>query len=130
MMSLAKLRDTQGAREDRIRVLVADNTRIHTQLLADAIARDRGLDVTGADSDSNGGIAAAAAHKTDVLLISSNLDEESHRVFEVLQELRASHPQIRAVMLLDSSKRDFILHAFRAGGRGIFSCRDSVDSLC
>jgi DNA-binding NarL/FixJ family response regulator len=130
MMSLEKLMDTQGARVDKIRVLVADNTRIHTQLLADAIARDRGLNVTGADSDSNGVIAAAAAHKTDVLLISSNLDEESHRVFEVLRELRASHPQIRAVMLLDSSKRDFILHAFRAGARGIFSRHDSVDSLC
>ena len=67
--------DTQGAREDRIRVF--RTIQIHTQLLADALARDRGLDVTGADSDSNGVIAAAAAHKTDVLLISSNLDEES-----------------------------------------------------
>jgi two-component system nitrate/nitrite response regulator NarL len=130
MMSLEKLMDTQNAREDRIRVLVADNTRIHTQLLADALARDRGLEVSSADSDSSGVIAAAAAHKTDVLLISSNLDEESHRVFEVLRELRASHPQIRAVMLLDSSKRDFILQAFRAGARGIFSRHDSVDSLC
>jgi two-component system nitrate/nitrite response regulator NarL len=129
-MSLEKLMDTQSARENRIRVLVADNTRIHTQLLADALARDRGLDVSSADSDSTGVIAAAAAHKTDVLLISSNLDEESHRVFEVLRELRAAHPQIRAVMLLDSSKRDFILQSFRAGARGIFSRHDSVDSLC
>jgi two-component system nitrate/nitrite response regulator NarL len=130
MMSLEKLMDTHGAREDRVRVLVADNTRIHTQLLADALARDRGLDVSSADSDSSGVIAAAAAHKTEVLLISSNLDEESQRVFEVLRELRASYPHIRAVMLLDSSKRDFILHAFRAGARGIFSRHDSVDSLC
>ena len=45
MMSLEKLMDTQRARENRIRVLVADNTRIHTQLLADALTRDRGLDV-------------------------------------------------------------------------------------
>src|SRR5580692_5901746 len=130
MMSLEKLMDTHGAREDRVRVLVADNTRIHTQLLADALARDRGLEVSSADSDSSGVIAAAVAHKTDVLLISSNLDEEPHRAFEVLRELRASHPQIRAVVLLDSSKRDFILHAFRAGARGIFSRHDSVESLC
>jgi DNA-binding NarL/FixJ family response regulator len=130
MISLENLMDTQNAREERIRVLVVDNTRIHTQLLADALSRDRGLDVNSGDSDSHSLIAAAVAHKTDVLLISSNLDEEPHRAFEVLRELRASHPQIRAVVLLDSSKRDFILHAFRAGARGIFSRHDSVESLC
>jgi two-component system nitrate/nitrite response regulator NarL len=122
--------DAQYAREERIRVLVADDTRIHTQLLADALKRDHGLDVISADSDSHGLIAAAAAHKSDVLLISSNLDEEPHRAFEVLRELRASHPQIRAVMLLDSSKRETILHAFRTGARGIFSRHESVESLC
>jgi two-component system nitrate/nitrite response regulator NarL len=130
MVSLEKLMETQRTRDQRIRVLVADNTRIHTQLLSDALKRDHGLDVISADSDSHSLIAAAAAHKADVLLLSSNLDEEPLRAFEVLRELRASHPQIRAVMLLDSSKREPILHAFRAGARGIFSRHESVDSLC
>jgi two-component system nitrate/nitrite response regulator NarL len=122
--------ESQTAREDRIRIVVADNTRIHTQLLADALKRDHGLDVISADSDSRSLIATAAAHKADVLLISSHLDEEPHRAFEVLRELRASHPRIRAVMLMDSSKRELILHAFRVGARGIFSRHESVDSLC
>ena len=81
--------ETQRAREDRIRVLVADNTRIHTQLLSDALKRDHGLDVVSADSDSQGLLAAAITHGTDVLVMSSNLDEEPHRAFEVLRELRA-----------------------------------------
>jgi two-component system nitrate/nitrite response regulator NarL len=122
--------ETQRAREDRIRVLVADNTRIHTQLLADALKRDHALDVISADCDSHGLVAAAAAHRANILLISSNLDEEPQRAFEVVRELRASHPQIRAVILLDSSKREVILQAFRAGARGIFSRHDSVESLC
>jgi DNA-binding NarL/FixJ family response regulator len=130
MASLEKLMETQGAREERIRVLVANNTRIHTQLLADALKRDHGLDVISADSDSHGLIATAIAHKADVLVVSSNLDEEPYRAFEVLRELRASHPRIRVVMLMDSSKREFILHAFRAGARGIFSRHESVESLC
>jgi DNA-binding NarL/FixJ family response regulator len=129
-MSLEKLMDTQLAREDRIRVLVADNTRIHTQLLADALKRDHGLDVISSDSDSHGLIATAVAHKAEVLVISSKLDDEAHRAFELLRELRASHPHIRAVLLMDSSKREFILHAFRAGARGIFSRHESVESLC
>ena len=122
--------ESQRARDEKIRVMVADNTRIHTQLLADALKRDHALDVISADSDSRGLIAAAAAHKVDVLLISSNLDEEPLRAFEILKELRGSHPQIRPVMLLDSSKREVILQAFRAGARGIFSRHESVDSLC
>jgi len=121
---------TQSVRRDRIRVLVADSTRIHTQLLADALKRDHELDVISADSDSHGVIATAAAHKADVLLISSKLDEQSHRAFEVLREIRVSHPRIRAVMLMDSSKREFILQAFRAGARGIFSRHESIESLC
>jgi DNA-binding NarL/FixJ family response regulator len=121
---------TQRVNGDRIRILVADNTRIHTQLLADALRRDQELDVIIADSDSHGLVATAAEHKADVLLISSNLDEEPHRAFEVLRKLRASHAQIRAVMLMDSSKRELILQAFRAGARGIFSRHESVESLC
>src|SRR6202049_1162343 len=122
--------ETQSAGTGKIRVLVADNTQIHTQLLADALKREQELDVISADSDSHALIATAAAHKADVVLVSSNLDDEPHRAFELLRELRASHPKIRAVMLMDSSKRELILHAFRAGARGIFSRHDSIESLC
>jgi DNA-binding NarL/FixJ family response regulator len=122
--------ESQRARGDRIRVLVADNSRIHTQLLADALKKDHELEVISEGSDPASLIATAAAHKVDVLLISSHLDAEPHRAFEVLRELRASHPRIRAVVLMDSSKREFILQAFRAGARGIFSRHESVESLC
>jgi len=122
--------ETQRTGKSQIRVLVADNTQIHTQLLADALKRESGLDVISADCDSTSLAATAASHRIDVLLLSSSLDEQPHRAFEVLRELRASHPQIRAVMLLDSSKREVILHAFRAGARGIFSRHESMESLC
>ena len=87
------------------------------------------MDVISADSDSHGLIATAASHKADVLLVSSNLDEEPNCAFEVLRKLRLSHPQIRAVMLMDSSKRELILQAFRAGARGIFSRHEPMESL-
>jgi two-component system, NarL family, nitrate/nitrite response regulator NarL len=116
--------------EEIIRILVADSTRIHTQLLADALRRDRGLEVFSASSDSGGVLEAAGAHHFDVVVISSNLDEEPARGFEVLRELRASYPQLRAVMLLDSSKQETILEAFRAGARGIFSRDECAETLC
>jgi DNA-binding NarL/FixJ family response regulator len=120
----------EGSGEETIRVLVADDTRIHTQLLADALRRDRYLEVISSPSHSRDLIEAASLHHFDVLVISSNLDEEPVRGFEVLRELRATRADLRAIMLLDSSKRESILQAFRSGARGIFSRHDSVETLC
>jgi DNA-binding NarL/FixJ family response regulator len=66
---------------------------------------------------------------SDVLVISSNLDEKPGRGFEILRGLRALHPDLRAVMLLDTSQGEMILEAFRAGARGIFSKNDSIETL-
>jgi two-component system nitrate/nitrite response regulator NarL len=112
-----------------IRVLVADDTRIHTQLLADALRRDGALEVISSDSDSQALIARADLPNIDVLLLGSSLDEQPARGFEVLREVRALHPNVRAVMLLDSSKPETILEAFRAGARGVFSRQESVETL-
>jgi len=112
-----------------IRVFVADNSPINTQLLADALKRDVDLEVIRSVSDSSGLIAEIMASDVDVLVISSNLDEQPGRGFEILHELRSSFPGLRAVVLLDSSKRELIVDAFRVGARGIFSRQSSVEML-
>ena len=112
-----------------IRVLVADDTRIHTQLLADALRRDLQLEVISPPAQSRDLVAAVKLHRVHVVVLSSNLDEEPLRGFELLRELRASNPDILAIMLLDSSKKETVLQAFRAGARGIFSRHDSVETL-
>src|SRR5205823_4710894 len=84
----------------------ADDTRIHTQLLGDALRRDPQLEVINPPSRSRDLIEAVKLHQIDVVVVSSNLDEEPLRGFELLRELRASNPDIFAIMLLDSSKRE------------------------
>ena len=119
----------RSAGEAAIRVLVADNTLIYSQLLADALKRDTGLDVISSSWDSRGLIETVNTRPLDVLIISSHLDEEPLRGFETLRELRLLQPALRAVMLLDSSKRETILEAFQAGARGIFTRNQPVDIL-
>lgn len=109
-----------------IRVLVADDTRLHTQLLADALRRDGALEVISSDSQEL--ISRSDLDNIDVLLLSSELNEQAGG-FEVLREIHTSHPNIRAVMLLDSSKPESILQAFRAGARGVLSRQDSIEAL-
>jgi DNA-binding NarL/FixJ family response regulator len=110
-------------------VLVSDDTRVHTELLADALKRDGGLQVTSTSGGSESLTTRFNPHEIDVLLIDANLDQCPGRGFEVLRGLRASHAQLRAVMLLDDSKGEMILEAFRAGAQGIFSKNDSIETL-
>jgi two-component system nitrate/nitrite response regulator NarL len=123
------MQSTHNSGEETIRVLVADDTRIHTQLLTDALRRDRQLEVVSPPALSRDLVETVKLHKVGVVVLSSNLDEEPLRGFELLRELRAFDPGIPAIMLLDSSKKETVLQAFRAGARGIFSRHDSVEIL-
>jgi DNA-binding NarL/FixJ family response regulator len=113
----------------RIRVLVCDNSRVHTQLLADILKRDDRLQVTTSESGAEGLITRPNFGDVDVLVIGSTLDEQPGRGFEVLRNLRIVSPEIRAVIMLDSSKGSMVLDAFRAGARGVFGTHESVNTL-
>lgn len=112
------------------RVLVVDNSLIHTQLLAHALRQGPALEVFTSYSDARSVIEAGLAPNLDVLVISSNLDEKVNHGCEVLRELHTLRPGLRSVVLLDSSKKEVILEAFRAGAQGVFSRVGSVETLC
>src|ERR1700690_1546334 len=115
---------------DFVSIAVADSTRIHTQLLADALRNDRGLQVVFAASTSQELLAAVTRVPIDVAVISHNLDNQPGQGAQVLREMRALRPQIKGVILLDSSKPQDVLECFRAGARGIFSKQERLESLC
>jgi two-component system, NarL family, nitrate/nitrite response regulator NarL len=112
-----------------IRLLVADGSCIHTQLLVEALQRDPELVVQAFELDSKNLIGLVRNQNIDVLVMSSTLDEEPGSGFERLRELRSSLPRIKVVMLLDSSSDDTILNAFRAGARGVISRTEPVRAL-
>ena len=115
---------------DFVSIVVADGTRIHTQLLADALRNDHGLQVVAAASNSAELLAAITRVPIDVAVISHNLDDQPGCGTQVLREMRALRPQIKGVILLDSSKPEEVLECFRAGARGIFSKQEGLESLC
>jgi len=115
---------------DFVSIVVADGTRIHTQLLADALRNDRGLQVVAAASNSEELMAAITRVPIDVAVISHNLDNQPGHGTQVLREMRTLRPQIKGVILLDSSKSAEVLECFRAGARGIFSKEERLEILC
>ena len=117
-------------KNERVRVLVAGNSRMHTQLLSDALQRDPGLHVIGWDCSPSSLISTVLDQRVDVIAISSTLDGETAQGLEVVRELRNVSPETKAVVLLDSQQDKDVIAALRAGARGIFSRDSSVDLFC
>jgi two-component system, NarL family, nitrate/nitrite response regulator NarL len=104
-----------------IRVFVADSSPISGQLLADAIARDAGIDILGFSSDPTEVSRIILVSDLDILVVSARMQEDAKRGMDLLKRLRAERPALKAVVLLDSSKPEVVVEAFRSGASGIFS---------
>ena len=101
-----------------IRVIVVDNSAIHSELLSEAIGRDRHFMVVGSTTSSAEVRQLVRQIVPDILLISSSLDDNPVGGLDVLAEFRALHPGLKSVVLLESPKREIIIEAFRLGGTG------------
>jgi DNA-binding NarL/FixJ family response regulator len=124
------VKSISGREVNKIRVLLADDSRIHTQLLSDALRQGLSLEVVNWDWDPSGLIPTALAQNVDILAISSVLHGHAADTFKVVQELRAVIPRTKVVVLLDSQKDEDVVNAFRAGARGIFNRESSVEMFC
>lgn len=111
-----------------LRVIVVDSSEMHSQLLADGIERIGQLRAFSVPTPTDA-FEAASQGQIDVAVISSTLDEPG-RGFEIVRNFRSLHPDLPVVMLLESSKRDIVVQAFRAGARGVLGRRASVADLC
>ncbi len=111
-----------------IKVLVSDNTAMGAELLARTLKRDRRFQVVGAISSPDEVPATVRALQPDVVILSL-LGNGSQVRFKIARELRASLPSLRVVIILDSSERELVVGAFRAGAKGVLCRNTSVKSL-
>jgi two-component system nitrate/nitrite response regulator NarL len=114
------LRRAQGPRRS-VDVLIVDATAMACELLASALTRTSQMKVVGWEVDCAAALATVTRVKTDVALISSNLQDGPGKGLSLASELRSRHPEIRSVILLDSADRQSTVDAFRAGARGVLS---------
>src|SRR5205085_8236665 len=109
----------------RVRVCIADATRMSTQSTAAALKRYcKKLDIHSFAGSSSEVFLELKNSRPDVAVISAQLEDGRLAGFKVVHQLLASNLKIPSVMLLDSDERDLVVDAFRAGARGIF-CRGS-----
>jgi DNA-binding NarL/FixJ family response regulator len=126
---MARKADPQR-RSSRIRLLVADQNLMNCQLLVGALRRCRNIEVVARATNAEQILAEAKASHPGVALIGANLQEGVLTGFGAVRKLRIAHPEVRAVLLLDSADHASVIDAFRAGAKGIFSRDDSLSALC
>jgi len=115
--------------EDRISVLVVTADNMTSELLKNAFAHGRkGFTVETLTGSSQKIIGELGAHKADVVLISEELQDGPEAGIKVLQKTRDTQGT-SSIMLLQSSKPERVVNAFRDGARGVFYRTHSLKSL-
>ena len=114
---------------DAIRVLVATNSCIQSQLLGEALDRDPGLRVAGAATSSKEFLEIAVRTNPNVVIISTHLDDDPNGGMVTLRKFHEAYPRTPAIIMVDSPKSTIVVDAFRAGARGIFSEHESLETL-
>ncbi|MBV9622908.1 MAG: response regulator transcription factor [Acidobacteria bacterium] len=113
-----------------IRVLVAESSPISSQLLAEAIGRDPRIEVLAFSSNPVEIAGTIRKECPDILLISARLeDDETLTGLKILEQLRAEQIATKAVVLVDSSRPDVVVNAFRSGASGVFSRNAPLEML-
>ena len=115
--------------KERISVLVVTADNMTSELLRNAFAHGRkGFTVQTLTGSSQKIIGQLGSHKADVTLISEELQDGPEAGIKVLQKTRESNGT-SAIMLLQSSKPERVVNAFRDGARGVFYRSHSLKSL-
>jgi DNA-binding NarL/FixJ family response regulator len=115
--------------KDRISVLVVTADNMTSELLRNAFAHGRkGFAVQTMTGSSQKIIGSLGAHKPDVALISEELQDGPQAGVKVLQKLQNSQ-RTPSIMLLQGSRPECVINAFRGGARGIFYRSHSLKDL-
>ena len=120
-----------AGRVGTVKVFIADSSQLSCQLIAAELRRGRfRTKVVGYATDVNGIREGLDKHEPDIAVIGARLEEGSLTGFEVTREIRAAHPNLGVIIILDSSKPVSVVQAFRAGAGGVFSRDQSSKLLC
>ena len=111
-----------------IRVLVADSTLMGNQLLAAALKRNRHFCVVGT-AETSEQVLAALRSPLDIVVVSASIGSRHSSGFHLTRCVRAAHPDVRVITLLDSPEPDSVVESFRAGASGVFCRAEPLEVL-
>ena len=108
-----------------LNVLVADSNRMQAQLLTAALRRRPEFQIHWCQMDPASILQAMAVDVPQVALLSFSASSEMEEDIATLRRFHLNRPEIAKIILVDACNRNLVIHAFRAGVRGIFTLTDS-----
>ena len=127
-MSSAQVYSGRSPQEHTIRIVIADRDRMTSQLLVQSFAQDRRFQAVmiNPSADILDFVSARPPH---VLVVSSGYESLKLKGFQLCRRIKARHPQLNLLILLDAPEREPVLAAFRAGATGVFSRTEPLSTL-
>src|ERR1019366_6287141 len=84
------------------------------QLLAAALKRGRRFCVVGT-AETSEPVFAALRRPLDIVVVSASIGSRHSSGFPLTRRVRAAHPYVRVITLLDRLEADSVIESFRAG---------------
>jgi len=106
-------------RDKALQVVIVDRDSMGSDLLADALARDRLCEAIALRPPEL--LDRLATSDVDLVVIGVDLDSKPGKELDLTNSVHRAHPNVHIVMLLSETSRDIVISAFRAGARGVFS---------
>jgi two-component system, NarL family, nitrate/nitrite response regulator NarL len=102
------------------RVLIVDRDSMSSDLLANALAREKKTCHASA-VQSVDLLRILATNHIDLVIIGADVHLQTGNGFDLAHTVGRAHPNVLIVMLLNQSTHDSVINAFRSGARGVFS---------
>ena len=106
------------------RVLIVDRDSMTSDLLANALTRERDCPAFAVSSADF--LRSLQTDHAELVVIGAELDGKRETGFDLAQVINRAHPTIRIVMILNQSTHESVVNAFRCGARGVFSRQQPV----
>jgi two-component system nitrate/nitrite response regulator NarL len=120
------VQNSSGRSCSGVRVIVVDATRIGSESLAIRLKRDRCSEIYVGTSPQE---ALDKAPQADVALVSSTLEGDTEKGYELTRQMRLAAPDLQVVILVDRTDAQSVLQAFRSGARGILGRDGPLDRI-
>jgi two-component system, NarL family, nitrate/nitrite response regulator NarL len=126
------------AREERVvkivrdpgaayRVLIVDRDSMSSDLLANALVRDRGCEAAAIHAEDL--LGALAESDVDLVVIAAEIVSKSGSGFDLARTISCAYPAVSVVILLHRATHESVVNAFRAGARGVFSRQQQMSEF-
>jgi len=114
-----------------VRVILADTSRIHCDLITQEIKRRNcGIQVVASAADTTSLLESVATLSPDVVVCHVDLRDSHEAGLRATRQLRMRQPGVRVILLLRSDRREQIVDAFRHGAHGVLGSDESLVELC